>query len=175
MPSLISSLFIGLLVYAFLYAVMRFAMSTKEFKAQPAEDQARTRKAFKIALVLAPISIVGAFLLMRAPPDMMRWVPLCLYCCLWLLAVWLAWRAYGLGVRRNATLAKSSTGKPLRNPDSVLGSLAALHLFSALGLMALLVAIPAFRLPMSTWAPLIAVLSYIHMLWMHRIEKRAGA
>lgn len=89
---------------------------------------------------------------------MHKWLPLGLYLCLWLLALWLLWRVHGLGVRRNSQLARSRAGKPLKNPQTVLGTLAAAHLFSALGLIALLVAIAAFKLPMTSWAPLIAVL-----------------
>ncbi|OYU45096.1 MAG: hypothetical protein CFE44_09280 [Burkholderiales bacterium PBB4] len=175
MPSATSFLLIALVVYGFMYGVMKLAMSTKEFRSQPLEDQARARKTFKSALVFTPFALLGAYLLSGAPLEVLRWVPLALYLGLWAPALWLFWRAYSLGVRKEVRHAKGITGKPMRNPHRARGPLALLNLCVGLGVLALLVSIPSFKLPLNSWAPLLAVLSGAYTIAVQRIEKRSEA
>lgn len=174
MPSLTSFVVIGLLVYGFMYAVIRFSLSTPHFKSMSPEDQARARRTYRWALRATPFALVAVYLLSLAPPDLLKWMPVLLYLGLWVLALWLLWRAYQLGVRKDTRHAKGPNGRPLVRAEQALRPLALLFLFTGLGLAAMLVCFVVFAVPLSSWAALVTVLSAVHVLVMQRIDKRYG-
>lgn len=98
-----------------------------------------------------------------------------LYLLLWGLALWLLWRSYRLGVRRDERLVKALSGKPLRNAKALVGTFARANFMLAAGYIAILIAIPAFRLPLNSWAPLITVVSSCYTLFMWGQERKNAA
>jgi len=175
MPTLSSFILISLAVYAFTFFVTRLAQSTKEFKKQPAEDQERARKQFRWSLIALPFVLAGTYLLLLAPPEVIRALPVLLYLLLWGVALWFLWRSYRLGIRRDERLVKSLSGKPLRNAKSLVRSFALANLMLAAGFIAILVAIPALRLPLNVWAQLITIVSSCYTLFAWRQERKNAA
>jgi len=175
MPTLSSFILISLAVYAFTFFVTRLAQSTKEFKQQPAEDQERARKQFRWSLISLPFVLAGTYLLLLAPPEVIRALPVLLYLLLWGVALWVLWRSYRLGIRRDERLVKSLSGKPLRNAKSLVRAFALANFMLAAGFIAILVAIPALRLPLNVWAQLITIVSSCYTLFAWRQERKNAA
>ena len=175
MPTLSSFVLIALCVYAFVFLLTRLAQSSKEFKQQPLADQERARKTFRWSLISLPFFLAGTYLLLLAPPGVIRMLPVLLYLLLWGLALWLLWRSYRLGVRRDERLVKALSGKPLRNAKALVGTFARANFMLAAGYIAILIAIPAFRLPLNSWAPLITVVSSCYTLFMWGQERKNAA
>jgi len=175
MPSPTTFLVISLAVYGFLFLLTRVALHSKSFNEQPSEDQQRSRKQFKWSLALFPVVMAGTYLLLGAPASVLRYMPLLIYLLAWFLAIWLLWRSYCLGIRRDVRLVKSLSGKPLPYAASYVTAFAIANLLSALGIMAILVAIPVFRLPFNAWAALFTVVSSTYTLFAWRYERKSAA
>jgi len=175
MPTLSSFILISVAVYAFVFIVARLAQSTKEFKQQPAEDQERARKQFRWSLIFLPFVLAGTYLLLLAPPEVIRTLPVLLYLLLWGVALWLLWRSYRLGIKRDERLVKSRSGKPLRNAKSLVRVYALANFMLAAGFIAILVAIPTLRLPLNIWAQLITIVSSGYTLFAWRQERKSAA
>lgn len=172
MPTLSSFVLIALCVYAFVFLLTRLAQSSKEFKQQPPADQERARKTFRWSLISLPVVLAGTYLLLLAPPGVIGMLPVFLYLLLWGLALWLLWRSYRLGVRRDERLVKTLSGKPLRNAKTLVGTFALANFMLAAGYIAILIAIPALRLPLNSWASLITVVSSCYTLFMWGQERK---
>jgi hypothetical protein len=175
MPSISMFALIAILVYAFVYAVVKLALSSKEFKSQPMEDQERARKIFRRAFIFLPFVLAGSYLLLLAPPSVVRALPLALYLSLWLFAAWLLWRSFRLGIKRDIRFVKAVSGKPLKDPESLLASFAIANLLLSLGVVAILLAIPILRLPLDLWAPLLSVVSATYAGFTWRVERKNAA
>jgi hypothetical protein len=91
------------------------------------------------------------------------------------MALWLLWRSYRLGIRREVCLVKSATGKPLPNAESLVGTFAVANLLFGVGVIAILVAIPLLRLSFNTWASLLTIVSgfFTLVLWRHEPKRAA--
>lgn len=172
MPNLLSFILISLAVYAFTFFMTRLAQSTKEFKQQPEEDQERARKQFRWSLIALPFVLAGSYLLRLSPPEVIRALPVLFYLIFWGIALWLLWRSYRLGIRQDERLVKSLSGKPLRNAKSLVRAFALANFMLAAGLIAILIAIPALRLPLNIWAPLITIVSSGYTLFAWRQERK---
>ncbi|MFT5534312.1 MAG: protein-S-isoprenylcysteine O-methyltransferase Ste14 [Burkholderiaceae bacterium] len=175
MPTLSSFIFISIAVYAFTFFVIRLGQSTKEFKQQPAEDQERARKQCRWSLIALPFVLAGTYFILQAPPAVIRAMPVVLYLLLWGVALWLLWRSYRLGIRRDERLVRSRSGKPLRNAKSLVGTFALANFLLAVGFIAILVAIPAFRLPLNVWTQLITIMSICYTLFAWHQERKNAA
>lgn len=175
MPTLSSFVLIALGVYAFVFLVTRLAQSSKEFKQQPPADQERARKTFRWTLISLPFVLAGTYLLLLAPPGVVRMLPVFLYFLLAVVALWLFWRSYRLGVRRDERLVKSLSGKPLRNAKALVRKFALANFMLAAGYIAILIAIPALRLPLNSWVPLITIISSCYTIFMWRQERKHAA
>ena len=175
MQSFSTFVFSGLVAYAFLYGVIRFSLSTEAFRKQSAEDQERARKQYKQVLRYSPLGLLGAYLLTIATSGVLKWILLLLYLSLWTLAIWLVRRAYKIGLGGSETPITSSTGKTLKLTGGARKALAVLHLCTGLALAVLLICVIAFALPLQHCASIIAVLSSLHVLVRHQIEKRSEA
>jgi len=167
-------LVIGTIMYGGLFAATRLIQSSHRFRQRPADDQERAQKQFKLILWLTPVSMFGAYLLLGAPPQVLKWIPLVSYFSIWGLSIWFFWRTFQLAVRRNHRLVKSSQGKPLRNPELLIRSFALMNLLVAVGLAALAIAIPLYRLPFSSWAAPIAVIMGMYRVAITWQERHAG-
>lgn len=176
MPTLSSFVLISVAVYALVFIVARLAQSTKVFKQQPAEDQERARKQFRWSLIFLPFGLAGTYLLLLAPPEVIRILPVLLYLLLWGLALWFLWRSYRLGIKHDERLVKSlSSGKPLRNAKSLVRVYALANFMLAAGFIAILVAIPTLRLPLNIWTQLITIVTSGYALFARRQERKSAA
>ena len=175
MPTLSSFVLIALGVYAFVFLVTRLAQSSKQFKQQPPADQERARKNFRWSLISLPFVLAGMYLLLLAPPGVIRMLPVFLYLLLLGVALWLLWRSYRLGVRRDERLVKSLSGNPLRNAKALVRTFALANFMLAAGYIAILIAIPALRLPLDSWGPLIGIISGCYTIFMSRQERKHAA
>ncbi|MDP3227427.1 MAG: hypothetical protein Q8N13_05570 [Acidovorax sp.] len=175
MPTLSSFVLIALGVYAFVFLLLALVQSSKEFKQQPLADQERARKTFRWSLISLPFVLAGTYLLLLAPPEVMRMLPVFIYLLLSGVALWLLWRSYRLGVRRDERLVKSLSGKPLRNAKALVRTFALANFMLAAGYIAILIAIPALRLPLNSWAPLITIMSSCYSLFMWHQERKNAA
>lgn len=175
MPSLSTFMLIALGVYAFVFLLSRMALSTSQFKQQPVEDQEKARKQFRRTLLLLPFVLAGTYLLLLAPPAVSKALPLVLYVLLWAMVVWLLRRSYRLGIRRDTSLVKSTSGKPLRNAESLVGPFAVVNLVLAMGIAAILIAIPVLRIQLAVWAPLVTAVSSLHTLAIAYYERKNRA
>jgi hypothetical protein len=175
MPSLITFATVGVLVYLFVLLLMWGGTRTKTFRNQPVEHQARVRRQFKQVAIWLPILLVATHLLLLVPPEFNFLVPVLLYLGLWVGAGWLLWRSFRLGVGRDTRLVKSMSGRPLQNPERYLRAFSRINLITALYVICVLVAIPAFSIKIDLWAPLLAVATGLYSLAVSFYEKRSAA
>lgn len=175
MPTLSTFVLISLAIFAFIFFVTGLVQSTKEFKQQPAEDQERARRQFRWSLIALPFVLAGTYLLLLAPPGVIRALPVLLYLLLWGVALWLLWRSYRLGIRQDERLVKSPSGKPLRNAKSLVRTFALANFMLSASFIAILVAIPVLRLPLNVWTQLITVVSSCYTLFAWRLERKNAA
>ncbi|WP_342130246.1 hypothetical protein [Hydrogenophaga sp. OTU3427] len=166
---------IAAIVYGLMLATIFLITRTASFKKQPLEDQERARKQFRIVQIGLPISLVAAWLLIGAPSGVIQNLPLFLYLALWLLVFWIGWRSYRLGIKRDLRLVKSRLGKPLKNPEALVGTFACINLALAASVAAFLVLVPVVRIPFAMWAPIVAAIAGIFNFIVTRVEQKNKA
>jgi sterol desaturase/sphingolipid hydroxylase (fatty acid hydroxylase superfamily) len=169
-----ATIFIGtaLVVYAFTFGITRLVLSTKEFKKQPQEDQERARKQLRLALLISPIILIGCYILLISPPEVVGMMPLILYVAMAGFACWILWRSYRLGIRRDERLVKALHGKFLPNTQSIITQFAIANLLLAIGIIALLVAIPVLHINFGSWGALFAAVTSIYGLFVSNQERK---
>jgi hypothetical protein len=161
----------ALVVYAFTFGVTRFVLSTKDFKKQPLEDQERARKNLRLAFLISPIILIGYYILLLSPPEVVRMILLLLYVAMAGFACWVLWRSYRLGIRRDERVVKALHGKSLPNAQSIVTQFAIANLFLAIGIIALLVAIPILHIDLGSWGAIFGAITSIYGLFVSNQER----
>lgn len=168
-------LLIAAFVSGLVFLITKLTMASEAFKKQSPQAQAKARKSLRQTWVLLPLLLAGAYGLMLAPPQVLRYVPMVLYGGLWLLVTWLFRRSYQLGLRRNLNALTVAAHLPEAKRQKLLRPVAVASLLLGCALAMFLVAVPVLRIDFAQWAPWVGLMAGAHTVYLSNLERKHGS
>lgn len=81
----------------------------------------------------------------------MIWLAIIFYLVIWAVGVYLVWKAYQLGIKKDLRHAKKLNGVPYRHPHRFMRTIALTDLLIGLAVILFAIAIPLLKIKFQTW------------------------
>ena len=98
----------------------------------------------------------------------MIWVVIIFYLLVWTAGVYLIWKAYRLGIRKDLRHAKKLNGVTYKHPHRFIRKLAIIDLAIGLAVIVFAIAIPLLKIKFQTWG------AFVGGVWLNQARNPDG-
>jgi hypothetical protein len=166
------TLVVPVVFFCLYWLFIRFITNHKNALAKPEEEQRKFKKQLYLGMVIAVIAYIGSQLMLYSKTTAwIPWLGITCYLFIWGIGGYLIRQAYRLGIKNEIALVKKSNGQQFSNPHKFIRSIARVNLLTGLLVWLFAIAIPIFKIKMTTWAPYIVIITGIKQIALSRFEK----
>lgn len=99
------------------------------------------------------------------------WLFVAIYAAMWIVALHFIWRSYRVGIKNDLRLIKGLDGQPLKGRHHLVRPFALTEFFTGIAVIAFLVAVPIFALPMRIWPAFILIIGMSRQLQIIKLAR----
>ena len=104
----------------------------------------------------------------------MYWLPIICYLAVWVAGVYLVWKAYCLGIKKDLRYAKKLNGVPYKHPHIIFRKMAMTDLAIGFAFILFAIAVPLLKIKFQTWGAFVGGFSLIRQGILMELARKDG-